>query len=383
MTTAPDRTGQLLLNWVFYHPVGHVAEALKVAKGLYDGNPGLEVSLLLNARAPVELVEACPWIARAYPIDTQEVLALGAEAPSLRRVPREWDDVIVDWRIANGPFGLAPDLAAFHTVADTYFQARRWKGHPYHPPETGAPAYHRDTPIRLHLPEATRAFATRRLAGTPRIALLLAGSSAESIYPTLAWWTRLLLALYEVFPEGQFFLTGVSQSVAGRTSTYAYPRAALDQLFRRCPGTVDRYDIGLWNQLALLERCDALIAPHTGFGSLAPCVGTPWVAISGVRWPEYLFNQTPFYCVLPACPRYPCYATMKVACQRRLKRQVPVLCMDSRHLTPRIPEIIEGVRRVMDPGFTYEQAVELYRQRITAMGVARDQFFSWERSVPV
>ena len=379
-----SRSGTLLLNWVFYNPIGHVAEALKVAKGLYDNNPGIELSLLLNAAAPYQLAETCPWIARVYPIDTQEALALGADAPSLRRVPREWDDIVNDWRHNNGPFGLAPDLAAFHKAAETYFVARRWRNHPYdHPPESGAPLYVRDTPIRIPIPEDALAFAASLPDGRPRIALLMAGSSPESIYPTLGWWTRLLRALGRAFPEARFYLTGLSQSDEGHTITHAYPRDALDDLFRRVPRSVDCYDVGLWRQLALLEHCDALVAPHTGFGSLAPCVGTPWVAISGVRWPEYLFNQVPFYAVLPSCPRYPCYAAMKPACQRRIARQVPVLCMDDRQLGPRIPDVIDGLRRVLDPGFTYQEAVELYRHRVAAAGSARSQFFSWERSVSV
>ena len=36
---------------------------------------------------------------------------------------------------------------------------------------------------------------------------------------------------------------------------------------------VDCYDIGIWNQAALLEVCDVLIAPHTGITHVASCVG--------------------------------------------------------------------------------------------------------------
>ena len=382
--TPPARGGKLLLNWVFHNPVGHVAEGLKVAKGLADCNPGTEVSLLLNATAPYELAEGCPWIARVYAADPREALALGTEAPSLRRVPREWDDVVVDWRVSNGPFGLPPELDAFHKAADAYFVARRWKGHPYdHPPESGAPRYERDAPIRLPISPKARAFAASYPDGSPKIAVLLAGSSPESIYPTLRWWTRLLRALGSAFPDARFYLTGLSRSDDGRTITHAFRRETLDDLFARFPRAVDCYDIGLANQVALLEHCDALVAPHTGFGSLAPCVGTPWVAISGGRWPEYLFNRVPFYGVLPTCPKYPCYGGMKPACQRRIERGAPVLCMDDARLGPLIPEVVEGLRRVLDPAFTYERAVETYRERVAAVGAAREQFFSWERSVRV
>ena len=56
----------LFLNWVYYYPVGHAVEALKVAKGYHSANRKMKVSVLLNAETPVELAEACPWITRAY-----------------------------------------------------------------------------------------------------------------------------------------------------------------------------------------------------------------------------------------------------------------------------------------------------------------------------
>jgi ADP-heptose:LPS heptosyltransferase len=380
---AAFRGGTLLLNWVFYNPVGHVAEGVKVAKGLADANPGTEVSILLNSTAPYELAQACPWIAQVYTADPRDALTPGGAEAALGGVPREWDDLIGDSRVSNTTFPLAPDLAAFHRAADAYFVARRFKGHAYHPPETGAPRYRRDTPIRLPIGPEARAFAAAYPDGSPKIAVLMAGSSPEPIYPSLRWWTRLFRALLAAFPDARLYVTGLSRGDGGRTITHAFKRETLDGVFARFPRAVDCYDIGLANQLALLERCDALVAPHTGFGSLAPCVGTPWVAVSGGRYPEYLFNRVPFYSAVPPCPRYPCYAGMKPACQRRLARGARVLCMDDRPLGRRVPEIVEGVRRVLDPAFTYERAVETYRERVAAAGAARDRFFSWERSVPV
>ncbi len=51
-------TKTLLVNWVYYRPVGHVVEALKLAKGYKLANRDLEVHMMLNADAPVELAGA-------------------------------------------------------------------------------------------------------------------------------------------------------------------------------------------------------------------------------------------------------------------------------------------------------------------------------------
>lgn len=373
----------LLLNWVYYHPVGHAVEALKVAKGYRDANRGLRVSVLLNARTAVELAEACPWIERAYPIDTREVEALGADAPCLRAVPRTWDYVVADERVVMSPFPFSSDLRAFHVAADEYFQARRWKGPRFGEPVEGAPRYRLNATIGLRVPAQARRFAARYRHDGPKIAVLPAGSSAETIYPPLRWWTRLLRGMGDAFPSGRFYVTGVSGDGEGRSTTYAYPRESLDRLFRACSEAVDCYDIGLWNQLALIEQCDLLIAPHTGFAFLALCVGTPWLAISGVRWPEYFFNETPFYSVLPACRRYPCGMSMKAACVTRLERKRPVPCMDTRQLNSRIPAVVAGARLLLDAGFTYDEAVALYRRRIAEAGSAHERIFSFDGALPL
>ena len=378
METERGRT--LLLNWVYYRPVGHAAEALKVAKGYADANPGLRVSLLLNAETPVELAEACPWIERAYAIDTRDVAALEGATPSLRAVPCEWDYVATDERVVTSPFPFWPYLAAFHGVADAYFKARIWKGPRFGRPYEGAPAYRPNATVRLELPEPARRFAARYAHDGPRIAVLPAGSKDQRVSPPLSWWTRLLRAVRAEVPGARVYVTGVSASAGGRTATAIYPRTALDRLFRASPNAVDCYDIGLWNQLALLEQCDMLIAPHSGFAFLAPCVGTPWLAISGSMWIESFFNDVPFYSMLPSCPLYPCVGRMKDACTRRLERDRSVLCMDPRQLTPRIPEVLAAMRLLLDPAFTYDDAVALRRRQLREAGTERGRLWSFDNA---
>ncbi len=65
----------LLLDWLYYEPVGHMVEALKVSRGLTSKNPGLRVTVLINSDAPLTLADACPWVERVIPIDLEEVVA--------------------------------------------------------------------------------------------------------------------------------------------------------------------------------------------------------------------------------------------------------------------------------------------------------------------
>ena len=88
----------------------------------------------------------------------------------------------------------------------------------------------------------------------------MAGSSPEPIYPSLRWWTRLFRALLAAFLDARLYVTGLSRGDGGRTTTHAFRRETLDGLFARFPRAVDCYDIGLANQLALLERHRAVEA---------------------------------------------------------------------------------------------------------------------------
>src|SRR2546422_275857 len=103
----------------------------------------------------------------------------GGAAAALQHVPREWDDVVVDSRVSNTPSPRAPAVAASPRAAEPSSVARRWTGHAYHPPETGAPRCQRDTPIRIPIGPEARAFAAAYPDGAPRIAVLMAGSSPE------------------------------------------------------------------------------------------------------------------------------------------------------------------------------------------------------------
>jgi len=229
--TRPSAT--LLLNWIYYQPVGHAVEAFAAAADYCAANPDLQVHLLLNRRTSFELAGCCSWIHAVYPIDIEEVAARGADASYLSDVPR---------------------------------------------------------------------------------------------------------------------ITGSTDATAGRSITHGYARAELEGLFRAIPGARNCYDVGLANQLALLGVSDLFISPHSGFAFLAPCVGTPWLAISGSRWPDPTYARVPFYAVLPSCEQHPRLAEMRPQCRAKIDAGIRVDCMD-RDLDARIGEVAEGVRWLQDPAF--------------------------------
>ena len=368
---------------MYYNPVGHAVEALKVAKGYHLANPDFEIHLALNSRTAYELADVCPWIEQVYPVDTLEVEKLGTKAPSITQISSEWDYVVVDERTVNSSLPFSSDLRAFHHRANEYFQARQWKGHKNQQSPDGYPKYVPDAKIDLIPPEEAQTFVKQYEHFGPKFSVLLAGSSLETIYPKIEWWIHLFEALSNELPESRFFVTGVKPDERRRTATLAYTSEDLERLFTECPQTVDCYDTGLWNQLALIKSSDVFIAPHTGFAFLAPCVGTPWLAVSGVRWPDYMFNQTPFYSVLPDCRSYPCWQTMKESCQKRITENQPVLCMETQQLDLKMPELIHGARLLRDHGFTYQKAVHLHREKIIASGIDRNQTFSFDNSVAI
>jgi hypothetical protein len=364
----------LLLNWVYYNPVGHAVEAFKTAKGMFNANENVEIHLLLNSSTPVELADACDWITRAYPIDLNEFSEVEIEdAACLRDLPVTWDFVVTDHRVTTSPFPFADPLRRFHNVAARRFEARQWKGGQHLLRSgAGAPGYEPNASIRMRVPESGRRFAERLRPGRVNIAVLPAGSSPEPIYPAADWWKLALSILGDEFPSAHFFLTGKSRA-DDRSSTLKFSRADIDRLTGASDRIFNCYDVGIWNQLALLEWCDLLIAPHTGFAFLAPSVGTPWLSISGVRWPECYFNDVPFYCVLPTCDSYPCWTGMLSGCEQRLAAHQAVPCMGE-DLDGRIPDLVDGARLLLSGDFTFEKAMTLHQARIEATS-AHERFF--------
>ncbi len=363
----------LLLNWVYYYPVGHAIEAFKTAKGLAAANPGLEIHLLLNSRTPVELASACDWITHAYPVDVEDVALRGAQAASLQEIPTEWDYIVNDHRVTLSPFPFQSSLRAFHDLAETHFHAREWRGGQHELLHGGSVGYVRNATMRMRVPESATNFLNTLSLAPVNICLVPGGSNPDPIYPNSAWWRRAMAVLLDTFPDAHFFLTGKTVPDE-RSSTAAWSPRMVSELAALSPRIADCFDAGLWNQAALIERCDLLIAPHTGFAFLAPSLGTPWLAISGARWPECYFNEVPFYCVFPTCTHYPCWRGMKPECAARISAGETVACMNE-DLDSRLTDLVEGAQLLVSRQLTYQSAMTLYQSRIDLLGLAKSNFF--------
>jgi hypothetical protein len=81
----------ILVNHVYYSPVGHVVEAIRYARGFHDANPGSEVHVALSDGAPWELCAGAPWIAGVYRIPVADPGSCDLSVPEM---PREWDYIV-------------------------------------------------------------------------------------------------------------------------------------------------------------------------------------------------------------------------------------------------------------------------------------------------
>ena len=147
--------------------------------------------------------------------------------------------------------------------------------------------------MRLQLPDAAREFAAARLpSGRSPVISIVPGSAAEaSRTPAPEFWRQLIGALRERYPDVIVVLIG-SLRGEGR-GTLGLNREKIDALLAAHDSIIDAVDLPLLQQLALAERCDVHVSPHTGMSFAIQCVGTPWLALSGAREVEYVFNGVP------------------------------------------------------------------------------------------
>ena len=366
------------MNYVYYSPVGHVVEALKFSKGIHAANPGIEIHVALNRCSPTELTEACPWIKKTYPIDIYEFLTKDSDPACVKRVPRAWDYVMTN-TLALCDIAAARTLGRderalgnYLRASETLFRASMGTGRFF--PKISFPdglSYRFDAKVELQLPQHAIRFARRLDHAGPKMCLLLGGSGPYLAYPAIQTWIKIIRALNDCFSNLRIYLTGVRKSKPGYTTTRGYTDDHIDRILRTFPNVVDCYDIGLWNQLAVVKQSDMFLSPHTGFGFLALCVDTPWLTISGGEWSEYFFNHIPFYSVLPDNPGYPNYCSPKR--RRRGPRPRRIRDMDPHRLDKKIPEILHAARLLMSRSFTYQDALKRHRQNARRANVRHDR----------
>ncbi|MGH3939289.1 MAG: glycosyltransferase family 9 protein [Pseudonocardiaceae bacterium] len=350
-----------LVNFFYAHPVGHAVEALHYCLGHHAAAPEREVAVVLNAATAVELASFCPFVTAAYSFDHPFVESCTDSAARLAHLPREWDWVLDDFRrYQDIQLSLFPGLRDYYEATDRHLNARQGRT------VVGAQVagYLPHQQLRFALPEPIRAAARHRLGGDGvdhprRIAVMPAGSSDASLYPSPSSWCLILDALTDAFPGAQIVLVG-KLTQDGRTATSLGSNELTDLLAHRSH-PVNCFDIVLAEQLAVVEACDLFLAPHTGFGLAALAVDTPWLALSGGRWFEYFFNQVPFRSILPDTERYPSFSQFD-----------PVTTVIDGDEGPRIPSmsrariqhdlerIVVAAGELISGSLSYEQALQDY-----------------------
>jgi hypothetical protein len=350
---------QLLVNFFYAYPVGHAVEALHRCHGYHAADPSLEISLVLNAESPVRLAEFCPFVAAAYGVAHPFVESCADSMSRLAGVPRHWDWILDDPRRRQElQLRKFPGMRDFYAASDEHFVAGRGRS------VAGAepPRYLRHQRLRFELPEAARAAARRRVQGPgPWIAIMPAGSGESELYPSAASWCSILDALCDVLPAARFALVGKlgGHHVSSRSSIGA---ADLTRLLAHRARPIDCFDLDLAEQVAVVEACDLLASPHTGFAFTALAVGTPWLTTSGGRWFEYFFNRVPFRSVIPDTERYPSFAQFG-----------PLSVIDDGSDGPRVPSMSRArIRDDLDA--IAAAAVELVEGRVTYERALSDYF---------
>jgi hypothetical protein len=386
---------QLLINWAYYDPVGHVLEALQHAHGYHRANPDVEISLLLNAATASRITEGCPWLTQVYTVSLAEIAAYGEEAPSLRSLPQTWDYVVHDPRVLPG--ALAPgwdeeELMVAQTVILRYLRATEWSGASpgftvqwntvdLLAVETPLP-FQANAVMLLELPKEARRFVERYQHDGPTICILPVSTSGLAQSPSPRAWEEICRAFAAAIPNVRMYLTGITYlDDNGRRFGFDFGLEDAHTISTRVPGVVECFDIGMWNQLALMECCDLFCSPHTGFAFSAQFVGTPWLSIAGCPWPEYIFNGMPFYSALPDCLNYPASANRDSVCMRRWEDEAQPDCMADQAITQRIPDIVNGARLLLERQLSFTDACRLH---IAKLQLARRNpmhfpYFDWSR----
>ena len=130
---------------------------------------------------------------------------------------------------------------------------------------------------------------------------------------------------------------------------------------------LDCFDIGLPEQLAVVQECDLFLAPHTGFGMAALAVGTPWLALSGGRWFEYFFNRVPFRSIIPDPERYAGFTQFDAAAVVNDDGDEPrTPSMTAARVRDDLDRIVAAAQELLDGSLTYEQSLRDYFAALVA-----------------
>ncbi len=354
---------KILVNFVFYKHVGHLIEAIILCKGIYNTNKDCEIHLIVNKDTPIDLTRGCPWIKKTYPVDLEDVWKNGKKAKCYEDIPKNFDYIITNNLILMKGYEMRKisekGMIKHLKISNTLFNSEYGNGKLF-PKKIFPDGLNLDdeSHVRLKIPRKSN-FSKKVNFGQKNICVLLGGSKNPAFYPELKTWKMIFVEIFSHFPDAKIFITGVTNVKMGQTSTQAYEIEKIRKLSKIFKNLEVLYDIGLWNQVRLIKTCDVLISPHSGFSFIAPLVGTPWIEIAGGNWPSYLFNEVPFYSVMPHEPKYPYYGKLTVS---RTKNIIPSMRFDA--LYKKIPEIIHALDLIFTKKLSYKKAIEIHKSNI-------------------
>jgi hypothetical protein len=349
---------KLLIVWVYYPAVGHVAECIEVAANYHAANPNLEIHILLNSKTPFIIVKYCDFIVKTH---TVEVNIDGFDKEIVKDLNQiGFDYLIFPKRLKYTPQDYPKPLLDFNLFLQKNLISKVWAGYNDTPTLDKEALMEKPySPFRINIPKDKITFPIPQPEGFPRFAVILKGASQQSIWPSLRMWKRLLCDIKIAYPEAVFFITGITNAHCGAKDNETDKKNKIDHFIRSIPGAFNCYDIGLENQLGLIQQSDILLSPHTGFAIFAPCMGTPWLALSGGLWAEHMPAGIPFYSVMPTCTHYPCHnGDMKLECRLRIKLRQPIKCMAD--LKKKENEVLIGIKKLLTNGYTYKEAFADY-----------------------
>jgi ADP-heptose:LPS heptosyltransferase len=364
---------KLLLNYVYWSPVGHAIEALKYAKGFYDANKDVEIYIIFNKDTTTELAKLCPWIKKVYLIDLSSI------KKSIDKIPKKWDYIVIDKR-ARTNNNYFKQLIMYQNEFNIEIKANIWKGYTdfWKMNEKSPLKYNPNSKIMITSPKKNKDFIKKRVLAEKNICIVLGGSSSAGKYPSIESWIKIIKNLKIEFPKYQIILTGVLKNKSKRTTTRAYGAKEIERLKKEVSGIKDMYNIGFMNQIALLEKCDLFISPHTGFAFLAPCVNTPWLAISGTDWPEYFFNDSPFYSAIKFLKHYPGYTFSNQPSSKDVTKRREYFGLDDETMIKRIPDIVKGAKLLIDKKIDYKSSVKIHIRNLKNSNFKISSFFSFD-----
>jgi hypothetical protein len=359
-------TPKVLVDWCTYPPVGHAIEGLWMAAGVHAAGEA-RVSIVLNRRSATELTECCPWLDASYAVDFD---VFGDDVPPdlYRDVPEEWDYLVTDpYRHAPRETSRFPQLARLAAVAGAHYRLRHGE----------RPTRVKEPWLRLELPGWAEEEGATVLSGDPLvISVLPSGGGERSAYPSRGSWQVALSALRDAWPGARLVILGKSPGSHGRRHS-AMSYAEADQLCQEV-GALNGYDLPLLVQLAVVEQSSLFFSPHSGFGFAVLAVGTPWLTLSGGAIPEYFFNGTPFYSLLPDPEKYPAFDTEHVV-EDDDESGPRSTSMTRARVLEAIPEMQRAARSLIEAERSYEECLASYFPRLLAvLGGDPDRIASWD-----